>query len=56
MSSRSAHPPVTPKQPPRPVARLFDERHDAKHDSPFYELAGPLRRSLRQELQADRKR
>lgn len=56
MTSRSAHPPVTPTQPARPVSRLFDERHDAKQESPFYGLAGSVRRSLRQELQADRKR
>ncbi len=56
MSFRSAQPPVSPKQPPRPVSRLLGERRDAKQESPFYEMAGSVRRSLSQELLADRKR
>lgn len=56
MSFRSAQPPVSPKQPPRPVSRFFGERRDAKQESPFYEVGGSVRRSLSQELLADRKR
>ncbi len=56
MSFRSAQPPVSPKNPPRPVSRLLGERRDAKHESPFYEMAGSVRRPLSQELLADRKR
>lgn len=56
MSFRSAQTPVSPKQPPRPASRLFGERRDAKQESPFYEMGGSVRRSLSQELLADRKR
>ena len=56
MSTRSAHPQLTPKTPARQAFRPFGERRDAKQESPFYEMAGAVRRSMTQELLADRKR
>lgn len=45
---------------PQPTHRLnplpFGERRDAKQESPFHGGFGSVRRSLVQELQADRKR
>ena len=45
---------------PQPTHRLnplpFGERRDAKQESPFHGGFGSVRRSLIQELQADRKR
>ncbi len=56
MPTHSSHPPSAPKQQPRRAPLPLGERRDAKQESAFYGGATSLRRSLAQELIADRKR
>jgi len=56
MPTQSSHPPSAPKQQPRRAPLPIGERRDAKQESAFYSGAASVRRSLAQELIADRKR
>ncbi|MFT3666737.1 hypothetical protein [Piscinibacter sp.] len=56
MPTTSSHPPVVPKQSPQRTPLPIGERHDAKQESAFYSGVASVRRSLAQELIADRKR
>lgn len=56
MPTQSSHPPATPKQQPRRTPSPLGERRDAKQESAFYSGVASVRRSLAQELIADRKR
>lgn len=56
MPIHSSHPPSPPKQQPRRNPLLIGERRDAKQESAFYSGVASVRRSLAQELIADRKR
>ncbi len=56
MPTQSSHPPSAPKQQPRRTPLPIGERRDAKQESAFYSGAASVRRSIAQELIADRKR
>lgn len=56
MPTQSSHPPTAPKQQARRTPSPLGERRDAKQESAFYSGAASVRRSLAQELIADRKR
>ncbi len=56
MPTQSSHPPSAPKQQPRRTPLPIGERRDAKQESAFYSGVASVRRSLAQELIADRKR
>lgn len=56
MAPRYIQTPQTPKRKTVPLSQLIGERRDAKHESPLCDGVGAVRRSMTQELMADRKR
>ena len=56
MPDRSSQRYTTPQPVPRLLSLPFGERRDAKQESPFHGGFGSVRRSLNEELKADRKR
>ncbi len=56
MAPRYIQTPQTPKRKTVPASQLIGDRRDAKHESSLCDGMGAVRRSLTQELMADRKR
>lgn len=56
MAPRYTQTPLTPRRKTIPVSQLIGDRRDAKHESSLCDGSGSVRRSLTQELMADRKR
>lgn len=56
MAPRYTQTPLTPRRKTIPVSQLIGDRRDAKHENSLCDGSGSVRRSLTQELMADRKR